>query len=136
MRRSSLTPDINVTPLVDVVLVLLIIFMVIAPQMEAGASVDLPGIHNPDPKNGAQNEPITISVTKDGQIYLEKDRIEPESVGARLEELRAKNDGRKVVLKGDRSARYGVIRELFGRCRDLGFSGVALQVGDKAAEEE
>ena len=64
MRRPERAkPDINVTPLVDVVLVLLIIFMVIIPQMQAGANVDPPGARNPDKTNDVKNPPITLSVT-------------------------------------------------------------------------
>lgn len=134
MRRERLKPDMNVTPLVDVVLVLLIIFMVIAPQMEAGANVNLPGIEHPDPKSNAKLEPITVTVTADAVLYLEKERLERSTMLGKLTSLHKSAPRRRVVLKGDRDARYGEIRELFKTCRDIGFPGVSLQVGDRADE--
>ena len=70
----------NVTPLVDVVLVLLIIFMVIIPQMQAGAPVNVPGIANPDQAPDASHPPITLSVTKGGRLFLEKAEVAREDL--------------------------------------------------------
>ncbi len=131
MRRPDRPrPDINVTPLVDVVLVLLIIFMVVLPQMEAGASVSLPGIQHPDGKASAER-PITISLTATGGLYLEKRPLAREALLVALKELHAAAPGRRVILKGDKGARYGELRAIFRDCRALGFSGISLQVGDR-----
>ena len=73
-RPKGPSPDMNVTPLVDVVLVLLIIFMVVTPQMEAGAMVDLPAVRNPDPQHKSM-KPITVSVTAKAELWIEKDRM-------------------------------------------------------------
>jgi biopolymer transport protein TolR len=129
--RRGVTPEMNVTPLVDVVLVLLIIFMVITPQMEAGAAVDLPGISHPDPKTAVRHQPITVSLTSSGALYLEKDALARVELSRRLATLRAEAPERRIVLKADRAVPYGEVRALFKEARELGFPGISLQVGDK-----
>ncbi|RJO63494.1 MAG: biopolymer transporter ExbD [Myxococcales bacterium] len=136
MPSRRIAPEINVTPLVDIVLVLLIIFMVITPQMESGAQIDLPGIQNPDKSSKGKLEPITVSLTAAGELYLEKDPIGRDALLVRLKELRELDPRRKVVLKADKTARFAEVRKLFGDCRELGFSGVSLQVGDKRKEKK
>ncbi|MCG3172600.1 MAG: Biopolymer transport protein ExbD [Myxococcota bacterium] len=128
---QKLRPEINVTPLVDVVLVLLIIFMVIMPQMEQGPDVRIPGILNPDQESKSKLDPLMVSVTAQGQLYLEKDPLERGVLLERLKALHEREPSRKVVIKADRDARYAAVREVFKDCRDLGFPGVSLKVGDK-----
>ncbi len=136
MRRpEAVKPDINVTPLVDVVLVLLIIFMVVIPQMEAGANVNVPGAANPDPKTSVATAPITLSVTASGALYLEKRVVERDQLIDQLRQARANQPRSKLVLKGDRTVEYGLMRALFRECQGLGFPGVALQVGDRSKGE-
>ncbi|MDX2012114.1 MAG: biopolymer transporter ExbD [Myxococcaceae bacterium] len=130
-RRTGVAPDINVTPLVDVVLVLLIIFMVVTPQMEAGVSVTLPSIRNPDQGNGSL-EPTTVTLTKDGKFYFEKEERTVEALMAELKALHEAKPETRVVLKADRELGYGKVRELFKACQDMGFPGVSLQVIDVA----
>ena len=131
MRRPERTkPDINVTPLVDVVLVLLIIFMVVIPQMEAGATVNLPGIANPDQTSDPRYKPITLSVTRSGKLYIEKMSIDRAQLVAVLQDAHAKSPGSKLILKGDRETSYGLMRGLFQQAQGVGFPGVSLQVGD------
>jgi biopolymer transport protein TolR len=126
----------NVTPLVDIVLVLLIIFMVITPQMEAGAAVTLPGILNVDPANKGKLEPITLSLTASGQLYLEKDPVTREELIAQLEALHQQFPDRRLLLKGDRGVKYGDMRRLFASVQDVGFQGIAMQVGDKRQQRK
>ena len=131
MRRPERAkPDINVTPLVDVVLVLLIIFMVVIPQMQAGASVNLPGIAHPDQKTDPRYPPITLSVTAAGNLFLEKRPVQRDELVALLREGHARQPGSKLILKGDREAPYGLMRALFREAQGVGFPGVSLQVGD------
>ena len=131
MRRpEGAKPDINVTPLVDVVLVLLIIFMVVIPQMEAGANVNVPGAAHPDPKTSVAVPPITLSVTAAGNLYLEKRAVDRDQLVALLREAHAASPRSKLVLKGDRGLGYGAVRALFRECQNLGFPGISLQVGD------
>ena len=132
MRRPEpAKPDINVTPLVDVVLVLLIIFMVVIPQMEAGANVNVPGAAKPDPKTSIATKPITLSVTATGNLYLEKRAVEHDQLIDLLRQAHVASPRSKLVLKGDRAVFYATMRSLFRECQGLGFPGVSLQVGDR-----
>ena len=134
MATPSLKPEINVTPLVDGVLVLLIIFMVIAPQMEAGVAVDLPSILNPDlGKN--EVEPTTLTLTPDGTLFLEKELLTSDDVLTRLNRLHEEQPNARLVLKADKRLEYGKVRTLFKTCQDIGFAGVALQVLDRANQK-
>lgn len=130
-RRAVLAPEMNVTPLVDVVLVLLIIFMVVTPQMEAGVSVTLPSILHPDQGNGSL-EPTTVTLTKDGKLFFEKEELTVDMLMARLKDVHGSKPESRVVLKADKDLEYGKVRALFKACQDLGFSGVSLQVIDVA----
>ncbi len=131
MRRPSRPkPDINVTPLVDVVLVMLIIFMVVLPQMQAGANVNLPGARNPDRKTDTSHPPITLSIAANGSLYLEKRAVARDELVGLLRDRHARAPASKLSLKGDREASYGVVRSIFKDAQGLGFPGVALQVGD------
>lgn len=135
-RPSGARPDINVTPLVDVVLVLLIIFMVVTPQMESGAAVDLPAVRNPDPQHKSM-KPITVSVTKAGEVWLEKERVPDDGqLVSRLNALHEEERSRKLQLKGDRAARYDDVRRVFRICQEVGFPGISLQVGDRKGEKD
>jgi biopolymer transport protein TolR len=140
-RRKLPEPEINVTPLVDVVLVLLIIFMVIAPQLEHGERVELPAIFQPDAKSRSKLDPITVTMTAGGSLFLEKEAIAtPEALRERLASMHAAEPERRVVIKGDSSLRYEKMRSTFALCQTIGFPGVSLNVsqrgGAKAAPEE
>jgi biopolymer transport protein TolR len=132
--RPKVRADINVTPLVDVVLVLLIIFMVVAPQLESGVAVALPAIFNPDQGNTSM-EPTTVTLTKDGLLYFEKEPMPLEALKERLVKLHADKPDTRLVLKADQALGYGKVRALFKACQDLGFPGISLQVLDKANQK-
>ncbi len=129
--RRALVPEMNVTPLVDVVLVLLIIFMVVTPQLESGAAVELPRATNPDKEN-KELKPITVSLAANGSFYLDRKEQKRDAHLAELKALRAKDAGSPVVLKADRGVRYAEVRGVFKAMQDLGFPGINLQVVDKA----
>ena len=130
-RREDSTPDINVTPLVDVVLVLLIIFMVIAPALEHGERVELPGILMPDKNQKSKLDPVTVTVAQSGKIYIEKEAVEASALEARLGAIHAAEPDRRVVLKGDSAVDYQKVRDLFTTVQNAGFSGVSLMVSKK-----
>jgi biopolymer transport protein TolR len=130
VRREPPRPDMNVTPLVDVVLVLLIIFMVIVPQMAAGATVDVPAANNFDEKKSAV-EPLTLSITSGGSVFIEKAAVPLEDLPAKLEELHKRDPYRRARIKADKHSAYGFVRHVFKACQQAGFPGVGLQVGDK-----
>lgn len=131
-KPAGVTPEINVTPLVDVVLVLLIIFMVIAPQLENGVRVELPGILNPDPKLKGGLEPLTVTITDTGDTYLDKQPISAEDLDRLLREKHAADPRQRILLRGDQKVRYATMRTLFARCQTIGFPGVSLVVGERA----
>jgi len=128
---SARPPEINVTPLVDVVLVLLIIFMVIAPQLEAGERVELPGITNTDTKS--KLESYTLTVTGSGRMLFEKEFIEEEKLRERLRSAHQETPDKRLVLKADRGVKYGKMRGIFASAQEIGFPGVALMVDEKKA---
>ena len=135
MRPPLRPPEINVTPLVDVVLVLLIIFMVVIPQLEAGAAIDVPGARNPDPKSDVEHAAIVVNVTRHGEVMLDRQPIARAALVPQLKALRRAQPERPLRLKGDRLARYHQVRDVFKDCQSVGFPGVALEVG-KPDEEQ
>lgn len=138
-RRAKLPePEINVTPLVDVVLVLLIIFMVIAPQLEHGERVELPAVEQPDPQNKGKMDPITVTVGASGNVFWEKEPTDRAGLLSRLADTKAKEPDRRVVLKGDASLPYAKVRDVFVLIQSSGFNGVALLVSKrgKGSEDE
>jgi biopolymer transport protein ExbD len=128
-QSPRIVPEINVTPLVDVVLVLLIIFMVIAPQLEAGERVELPALANVDEK--AKLDAFTLTVTASGRFMLEKEHIEEAALHAALVQAHERDPEKRMVLKADRGLTYEKMRRLFSEAREIGFNGVALMVDEK-----
>ncbi|HVW23900.1 MAG TPA: biopolymer transporter ExbD, partial [Polyangiaceae bacterium] len=111
----------NVTPLVDVVLVLLIIFMVVVPMMEKSAAVELPSIFNADAEAKSKTDPFTLSMTADGAMYFENDRLDESTFLARLRDANRREPNRRLILRADRTASYGSVRKLFKACQEVGF---------------
>jgi biopolymer transport protein ExbD/biopolymer transport protein TolR len=137
-KRARPSPAMNVTPLVDIVLVLLIIFMVVLPSMEHDAAVELPAIFNPDEEARGRTDPITLSITADLRLFLEQDELPRDEIETRLRSIHESEPLRRVVLRGDTSLHYSDVRDLFRMCQQLGFPGVSLRVGERgrAAGEE
>ena len=129
-KKRGVTPEMNVTPLVDVVLVLLIIFMVIIPAMEKSARVDLPGIFNVDEEAKGKTDPFTLSLTQDGTMFFEQDRLEPDAFIAKLRDANQREPNRRLILRADRAARYADVRTLFKACQEVGFPGISLRVNE------
>ena len=120
----------NVTPLVDVVLVLLIIFMVVIPMMEKSAKVDPPSIFNVDPEAKGKTDPFTLSLTADGSMFLEQTKLEPENFLNKLREANDREPHRRLVLRADRLVHYVDVRKLFKDCQEIGFPGISLRVNE------
>ena len=124
-------PDINVTPLVDVVLVLLIIFMVVAPQMDQAVPVNLPGIFNPDPEVETAMDPVKLSVAKAGEYFIAEQQYDLEGAVAVLSAEHAAEPLRRLVLRADEKLTYGQVREILSRSQQVGFPGMSLMVGER-----
>jgi biopolymer transport protein TolR len=126
-RRGKRAPmaEINVTPLVDVMLVLLIIFMVTAPLLVTGVPIDLPDSKAKALKS--DDKPIQISIDAKGQVFIDQQRVAADALPARLAALReARADDARVYVRGDRALDYGRVMELVGEVSAAGFKKVAL----------
>jgi len=140
-RLADVEPDINITPLVDICLVLLIIFMVVAPRMSQDIQVDLPGIFNPDPDIKSTMDPLKVTIPKAGEYYITtggEDRLNDlDGVTAFLKEQHEADPFRKLVLRADEHLRYGDVRDVMARVQEIGFSGLSFLVGKRhrAGEE-
>ena len=135
-RKQHAAPEINVTPLVDVVLVLLIIFMVIAPALEHGERVELPGIMQPDKNQKGKLDPVTVTVGRSGAVYVEKTPTTIDALPGQLADIHAREPDRRIVLKGDGMLDYQKVRDVFAVVQNAGFSGVSLQVQKRGSGKE
>ena len=123
-RRHRPMGEINVTPFVDVMLVLLIVFMVTAPLLTVGVKVDLPKT-----KAGAINAdaaPLVVSIKSDGSLYLQETVVEPEALIPRLKAISNANPDVRIFVRGDRAVSYGEVLSVMGRIQSAGFEKVAL----------
>ncbi|MGA9522928.1 MAG: biopolymer transporter ExbD [Myxococcaceae bacterium] len=120
--------DINVTPLVDVVLVLLIIFMVVTPMLQRGKDVQLPKAQQQKEAAGQGADPLIVSMTPDRKLYLESDAFDEAGLEAALRRELSLAPGRKVLLKGDSTLSYGDVRKVLDLSRKAGAQGVSLGV--------
>ena len=128
-KKSAVVGDINVTPLVDVVLVLLIIFMVVTPMIASGVQVDLPRTvnHFKKPDDGKD---IIISVTKDKIIYMMANPVKKEEIAKRVEEMRRKSPEKTIYVKGDSRTTYGAVREVMELVHKANIEDVMLGTED------
>ncbi len=124
-RRAPMA-DINVTPFVDVMLVLLIIFMVTAPLLAAGVPIDLP--ESRANALAPEEDPVTLSVDSDGFIYLGDDRLAPGELPERLANIRpsANGDLPQVTLRADQTLQYGRVMAVMGELNRAGFNAISL----------
>ena len=116
--------EINVTPLVDVMLVLLIVFMVTAPLLTSGVNVDLPKTSTPQLNTDAK--PITVSVTADGRVHLQDDDVELADLVPRLQGLAQNDMTRRILVRGDKAIPYGQVMQVMATIAQGGFTKVAL----------
>ena len=131
-RRHALVSEINVTPLVDVMLVLLIIFMVAAPMMTVGVPIDLP--ETQAKALNSDTQPITVSVNQGGQIYLQETEIALEEVVPKLEAIAKTGYEERIYVRGDKTADYGTVMQVMARISAAGYKNlglVTLQEQDK-----
>ena len=131
VRGGEPEPDMNVTPLVDVVLVLLIIFMVVAPQLDKDVPVDLPGVFHPDPDVEGNVDPLKVSVRTAGEYHVDDRQFDLDGVMQYLADQHAIDPYRRLVLRADYRLRYADVREFMARSQQMGFPGLNFMVGEK-----
>lgn len=130
-----IAPEMNVTPLVDVVLVLLIIFMVVVPQLAQDVPLELPGIFNPDPDTKS-GPPFRVSIPRAGEYFIDSQPYDLEALVARLEADHAAEPQRRIVLRADAGLRYAIVREVQQRLQEVGFPGMSFEVTKRHRWEE
>lgn len=119
--------DINVTPMVDVMLVLLIIFMVITPMLSKGVSVDLVKTKNPIPMQAAdQDDAVLVAVTRDGKVYLETTQVTPDALPNKVKDLLTNRVDKTCYVKADQRAKYGTVVEVVDNLRAAGVDQLGL----------
>jgi biopolymer transport protein ExbD len=132
LSSAALNSDINVTPLVDVCLVLLIIFMVVTPMLQKGVPVNLPITEEPE-KTPDTEKQLQISVKADGSVYIGPNVVRKDQVEAALKELQERTPDREIAVKGDRLVKYGDVLDVLKALREVGFNDVGLIAQAKKA---
>jgi biopolymer transport protein TolR len=125
LQKANMNSEINVTPLVDVCLVLLIIFMVVTPMLQKGVAVNLPVTTQPE-KTPDTDKQLQISVKADGSVYLGSSVVRKEEVESSLKEIYQRTPDREIAVKGDKQAKYGAVLDVLKSCREVGFNDVGL----------
>lgn len=125
---KGIKAEINVTPMVDVVLVLLIIFMVITPMLQRGKDVQLPKALKVDAEKKGGTDPIVVSVTPDKRIYIESDSFDDETFQVELQKRLLSNSAHRILLKGDQSLVFEDVRRVMNLARKAGAKSIALGV--------
>jgi len=123
-QRRAVMSEINVTPMVDVMLVLLIIFMVAAPLLTVGVPIDLP---ETQAKSLEQDrEPLTLSVNDKGQVFLQNSEIKMDEIVPKLKAIAKNGSDERIFVRGDRKVDYGTVMRVMGRLSAAGYRRVAL----------
>lgn len=123
-RKTEIINEINVTPLVDVMLVLLIVFMVTSPLMIAGISVDLPSTNASPITN--EDEPLSVTIDKQGNIYIQNTEVEVSELVAKLKAITKEKTDSRIFVRGDKNIDYGKVMQIIGIINEAGYEKVAL----------
>ncbi len=133
--QDQMVSEINVTPFVDVMLVLLIIFMVAAPMMTQGIDVNLPATSAQTISN--EEERVVVSVTRDGRVYINDDQVEFEGLGSGLTAMyRTRRDKRSIFLKADEGINYGFVVKVMGAMHDAGIDQIGMVTAGAANDRD
>src|SRR6476620_5482720 len=126
-RGGDAIADINVTPMVDIMLVLLIIFMVVTPMLQKGVSVDLARTKNPrEMREADRDDAVVVAVTRDAKIYLNADQLTKEQLGSKIQDILASKVDKTVYVKSDRRAKYGEVVDIVDIVRAAGVDTLGL----------
>jgi len=131
-HRTSLMHEINVTPMVDVMLVLLVIFMVTAPLLTVGVQVDLPKTKAAVLQG--QDEPLAITVDAKGRVFLQDTEIDLGGLVPRLHAITKNNPNARIFVRGDAAIPYGRVMEVMGLVNEAGYQKVALVTDQRHAQ--
>ncbi len=123
-RSHSLMHEINVTPFVDVMLVLLVVFMITAPLLTVGVPIDLP--ESTGPQIRGADEPLAVSIDADGKIFLQDTEIAIDELAPRLGAITLRKPETRIFVRGDKAIDYGRVMEVMGVLAEAGFSNIAL----------
>jgi biopolymer transport protein TolR len=123
-RHHTLMSEINVTPMVDVMLVLLIIFMVAAPLLTVGVPIDLPDTQAK--AMNADTQPITVSINDVGKVYLQETEIPIDEVVAKLQAISKTGYDERIFVRGDKTADYGTVMKVMARISAAGYKNIGL----------
>jgi biopolymer transport protein TolR len=134
LTHTALNADINVTPLVDVCLVLLIIFMVVTPMLQKGVPINVPVTEDPE-KTPDTEKQLQISVKADGTVYLGSNVVRKDQVQTELENIHQRTPDREIAVKGDKLVKYGDVLDVLKACREVGFNDVGLIAQPKKAPQ-
>lgn len=128
LNRSNRAPmaDINVTPLVDVMLVLLIIFMVTAPMLQEGVSVELPSAKGEPIEKAQQHDEIIISVSGDGSIFVNDKAVTEDQLASCIQEATKDKPNREVFLRADKTVPYGIVVRIMGNLKTAGIANLGM----------
>ncbi len=134
---KKVNSNINVTPMVDVMLVLLIVFMVITPMLQKGVSVDMAKVNSPMPMPDADKEDaLLIAVMRDGQIYFGTDKVTADQLTEKVKDRLANKVDKRVFIKADARARYGNVVDVVDNVRSAGVDEVGLLTDQKKTGAE
>ena len=125
LQKTALNAEINVTPLVDVCLVLLIVFMVVTPMLQKGVPINLPVTEQPERTPDTEKQ-LQISVKSDGSVYLGSTVVRKEQVESELQDIFKRTPDREIAVKGDRAVKYGAVLDVLKACRNVGFNNLGL----------
>ena len=134
-KHEKVKPEMNVTPLVDVVLVLLIVFMVILPASVSDMNLELTQIENPDEERKGEPDPYVLSIDTDGRLYLDDYAVAKDQLVDHLRAANANDPTKKLVLRGDHRLLYKTVRDVFAIVQEVGFPGVALRATQSVLDD-
>ena len=133
-EAANVTSDINVTPMVDVMLVLLIIFMVVTPMLQHGVPVDMAKVNNPTDMHDADKEDaLLVAVTRDDKVFFGTDPIKPDDLTQKIKDKLANRTDKRVFLKADMRAKFGWVVEVVDNVRAAGVDQLGLLTDQKKA---
>ena len=123
-RHHGLISEINVTPFVDVMLVLLIIFMVTAPMLTSGVPLELPEAKGQQLQSN--KEPVTLSVDRSGKVFIQETEIKLDEIAPKLKAIAKNGYDEQIFIRGDKGIDYGTVMRVMGRVKSAGFTKVSL----------